>query len=565
MNHIIAAKKEAAAIIENAYKKAVAKGSLSDHPFGSFPIEIPRDAANGDLASSFAMQAARALHKSPRDIGAAICENIELAGSSFSSCETAGAGFINFRLGEKWMGAVLSSILREGDDFAKTQNPEHPEKIIVEFVSANPTGPMHMGNARGGVLGDLIAQTLALSGNDVSREFLINDAGNQISLFGKSLEARYLQIFLGEDKVPFPEDGYHGEDVKDLARAFADEFGDRFVSSDEAERCAFLSKFGLEKNIAKMKEDLGKYRIHYDRWFSETELHDSGYIEETIAILKDKGMTYEKDGALWLRTGDHGCEKDDVLRRANGFYTYFAADIAYHRDKLERRGFDRAINVWGADHHGHVKRLQTALDMLGLDGSNRLEIVLMQLVRLMRDGEVVRMSKRTGNAITLCDLLDEIDVDAARFFFNSRAADTHLEFDLDLAVRQDSDNPVYYVQYAHARIMSILKNLKAEGIETDLDEEPDFSLLSSEDELALIRELAKLPEEVRLAAEVREPSKIDKYVVSLAGSFHRFYTSCRIADAEENLRKARIALCLCTKKVIANALSIIGVTAPDHM
>ena len=424
---------------------------------------------------------------------------------------------------------------------------------------------MHMGNARGGALGDCLASVLDAAGYDVTREFYVNDAGNQIEKFGLSLEARYMQLILGEDAFPFPEDGYHGDDIRELAAAFREQYGDEYVQKTSEERRAALVPFGLERNLARMREDLARYGIHYDNWFFESTLHDSGYVRETIDLLTERGATYEKDGALWLRTTDFGCEKDDVLRRQNGFYTYFAADIAYHRDKLERRGFDRAINIWGADHHGHVARLKAALDALGLDGTHRLEIVLMQLVRLMRDGEVVRMSKRTGKAISLSDLLDEIPVDAARYFFNSRAADTHLEFDLDLAVRQDSDNPVYYVQYAHARIKSILKALTQDGISLDA-QKADLSLLQDPSELDLIRELARLPEEIRLAAESREPSRLNRYATQVASAFHHFYTACRIKDAgSDALRDARIVLIGCAATVIENALSTFGVTAPDHM
>lgn len=435
---------------------------------------------------------------------------------------------------------------------------------MVEFVSANPTGPMHMGNARGGVLGDSLAEVLERSGAQVTREFYVNDAGNQIDKFAQSLEARYFQLLDGEDSFPFPEDGYHGDDIRELARQFHDLHGDAYRQTPEAERRAELVKFGLEKNLAKMRADLEKYRISYDVWFFESSLHESGYVKETVDLLTQKGATYEKEGALWLRTSEHGCDKDDVLRRANGFYTYFAADIAYHRNKFEQRGFDRVVNIWGADHHGHVARLKAALDILGLDGTNRLEIVLMQLVRLMRDGEAVRMSKRTGKAITLADLLDEIPCDAARYFFNSRAADTHLEFDLGLAVRQDNENPVYYVQYAHARIKSILRNLERDGVRCAQD--PDLSLLKNPEELDLIRELARLPEEIRLAARDREPSRINRYVNNVAAAFHRFYTVSRIRDAETDaLRDARVFLIRCVATVIENGLSVFGVSAPDQM
>ncbi len=563
MNHVLNAKEQAQSLILKAYRQAAEEGLLPSHPFETAPVEIPKDVKNGDFASTFAMQAAKPLGMNPRKIAEAICEKAQLEGTIFSGLEIAGPGFLNLRLGHGYFENVLRDIQEEGKNYGRSQSGKK-EKIMVEFVSANPTGPMHMGNARGGVLGDSLAEVLSRAGNDVSREFYVNDAGNQIEKFAQSLEARYFQILDGEENVSFPEDGYHGDDIRELAKIFYEQHGDSYRNVSQKERHDALVQFGLEKNLAKMRRDLEKYRITYDTWFFESTLHDSGYVKETVDLLTQKGATYESEGALWLRTSDYGCEKDDVLRRANGFYTYFAADIAYHRNKFEQRGFDRVINIWGADHHGHVARLKAALDILGLDGSHRLEIVLMQLVRLMRDGEVVRMSKRTGKAITLSDLLDEISCDAARYFFNSRAADTHLEFDLGLAVREDNENPVYYVQYAHARVKSILRNLEQEGVQCS--ENPDLSLLKSEEELELIRELARLPEEIRLAARDREPSRINRYVNNVAAAFHRFYTVSRIRDAEtEALRDARVYLIRQVATVIENGLSVFGVTAPDKM
>ena len=563
MNHVLNAKEQAQSLILKAYRQAAEEGLLPSHPFETAPVEIPKDVKNGDFASTFAMQAAKPLGMNPRKIAEAICEKAQLEGTIFSGLEIAGPGFLNLRLGHGYFENVLRDIQEEGKNYGRSQSGKK-EKIMVEFVSANPTGPMHMGNARGGVLGDSLAEVLSRAGNDVSRELYVNDAGNQIEKFAQSLEARYFQILDGEENVPFPEDGYHGDDIRELAKIFYEQHGDSYRNVSQKERHDALVQFGLEKNLAKMRRDLEKYRITYDTWFFESTLHDSGYVKETVDLLTQKGATYESEGALWLRTSDYGCEKDDVLRRANGFYTYFAADIAYHRNKFEQRGFDRVINIWGADHHGHVARLKAALDILGLDGSHRLEIVLMQLVRLMRDGEVVRMSKRTGMAITLSDLLDEISCDAARYFFNSRAADTHLEFDLGLAVREDNENPVYYVQYAHARVKSILRNLEQEGVQCSAN--PDLSLLKSEEELELIRELARLPEEIRLAARDREPSRVNRYVNNVAAAFHRFYTVSRIRDAEtEALRDARVYLIRQVATVIENGLSVFGVTAPDKM
>ena len=448
-------------------------------------------------------------------------------------------------------------------------------------MSANPTGPMHMGNARGGVLGDTLASVLQKSGADVWREFYVNDAGNQIEKFAKSLEARYFQIIKGEDAVEFPEDGYHGDDIRELAQAFYEKEGDKYLDCDEKARHDALAQFGLSVNIPKMKTDLARYGIQYDQWFFESSLHESGYVADTVAALTEQGYTYEKDGALWLKTSeilaarlraegksDEAIEKlglkDDVLRRANGFYTYFAADIAYHRNKFAVRGFDKVINIWGADHHGHVARLKGAMDALGLDGQHRLDIVLMQLVKLVRDGEVVRMSKRTGKAISLTDLLDEIPVDACRYFFNAKP-ETQMEFDLGLAVREDSENPVYYVQYAHARICTLLKNLAAEGYAVPKAAEADLSVLTGEEEKALIKQLAQYPAVVLLAARDYDPSFINRYLSELAAAFHKFYNACRIKGEAENVLLARLKLADTARAVLKNGMTLIGCSAPEKM
>ena len=578
MNLIQAAKDSANAILQAAYQKAAEKGQLPAGAALTGTVEIPKDITNGDFAANHAMVGARALRMAPRKIADTLIENADLAGSWFASLEAAGPGFLNFRLAESWFGDVLKTIVAEGGDYGRTDDGQG-RTVMVEFVSANPTGPMHMGNARGGVLGDALASVLDFAGWKVSREFYVNDAGNQIEKFASSIDARYAQLILGEDAVVFPEDGYHGDDIRELAAAFRAEKGDGYLDKDVAERHAAMAAFGLERNIPKMKTDLQRYGIEYDRWFFESELHESGYVADSIRLLTERGYTYEKDGALWLATsrilgdklraqGKSEAEieklelKDDVLRRANGFYTYFAADIAYHRNKLEKRGFDKAINVWGADHHGHVARLKGALDALGLDGEHRLDIVLMQLVKLTRNGEVVRMSKRTGKAISLTDLLDEIPVDAARYFFNSRP-ESPVEFDLELAVRQDSENPVYYVQYAHARICSLLDTLAAEG--HPVPETANTALLTEAAERELIRQLAAFPEELRQAALSYDPSRVNKYVTELAARFHRFYTACRLKGAEDEVLAARLLLCDCTRRVLAVALSLIGVTAPEKM
>ena len=580
-NMIQAARQQVAQLTQAAYEKAAAAGLLPQGAEVKATIEIPKDTAHGDYASSFAMAGAKALHKAPRVIAQTIVDNLELEGSFFSKVEIAGPGFLNFTLGPKWYGDVLSAVETQGTAYGSGDDGKG-QKVMVEFVSANPTGPMHMGNARGGVLGDTLANILARDGYDTWKEFYVNDAGNQIHKFAVSINARYMQLIMGEENFPFPEEGYHGEDIKELARAIYDAHGDSWKDLPEEERLDKMAQYGLKVNIPKMQEDLKKYGIVYDQWFFESELHSSGYVAETVQMLTDKGWTYEKDGALWLNTTallkqkfmaegktqeqvDKLDLKDDVLRRANGFYTYFAADIAYHRNKFEKRGFDKVINVWGADHHGHVARLQAALDGLGLDGSHRLIIVLMQLVNLLQDGKPVRMSKRSGKAIALHDLLDEVSVDAARFFFNSRNASSPVDFDLDLAVREDSENPVYYVQYAHARICSLIARLAEEGETVPTAEALDAASVTAPEELALVKALAQYPEELHLAARDYDPSRINRYLAALAGDFHRFYNACRIKGEEPAVLRARLKLADSVRAVLANGLGLLGVSAPEKM
>ena len=580
MNMIQNAKDQVLDLTVSAYQKAAAEGLLPQDAAVTPSVEIPKDTANGDYTTTFCLAAAKALKKNPRQVAQILMDHMDLSGSYFTSVEMAGPGFLNFRLGDRWFRDTVACVEQEGAAYG-CNDALKGQKIMVEFVSANPTGPMHMGNARGGVLGDTLASVLQKSGANVWREFYVNDAGNQIEKFAKSLEARYLQIIKGEDAVEFPEDGYHGDDIRELARAFYDREGEKYLDCDQKTRHDALARFGLDNNIPKMQRDLARYGITYDQWFFESSLHESGYVADSVQALTDLGYTYEKDGALWLNTSrilaenlkkagksDADIEKlglkDDVLRRANGFYTYFAADIAYHRNKFAVRGFDKVINVWGADHHGHVARLKGAMDALGLDGEHRLDIVLMQLVKLVRDGEVVRMSKRTGKAISLTDLLDEIPVDACRYFFNAKP-ETQMEFDLGLAVREDSENPVYYVQYAHARICTLLKALEAEGYTVPAAGEVDFSLLSGEAEQALIKKIAAYSQVVRLAARDYDPSHINRYLTELAGDFHRFYTACRIKGEERPVLLARLKLADTARSVLKNAMTLIGCTAPEKM
>ena len=580
MNMIESAKEQVRQLTQRAYRACVEAGTLPGGIETVPAVEIPKDTANGDYTTTFCLAAAKAMKMNPRQVAQTLIDSMALEDSYFTAVELAGPGFLNFRLGGKWYADTVSVIEAEGEKYGENDTLAG-KKYMVEFVSANPTGPMHMGNARGGVLGDTLASVLQKSGADVWREFYVNDAGNQIEKFAKSLEARYFQIIKGEDAVEFPEDGYHGDDIRELAQAFYEKEGDKYLDCDEKARHDALAQFGLSVNIPKMKTDLARYGIQYDQWFFESSLHESGYVADTVAALTEKGYTYKKDGALWLKTSeilaarlrtegksDEAIEKlglkDDVLRRANGFYTYFAADIAYHRNKFAVRGFDKVINIWGADHHGHVARLKGAMDALGLDGQHRLDIVLMQLVKLVRDGEVVRMSKRTGKAISLTDLLDEIPVDACRYFFNAKP-ETQMEFDLGLAVREDSENPVYYVQYAHARICTLLKNLAAEGYAVPKAAEADLSVLTGEEEKALIKQLAQYPAVVLLAARDYDPSFINRYLSELAAAFHKFYNACRIKGEAENVLLARLKLADTARAVLKNGMTLIGCSAPEKM
>lgn len=580
MNMIQSAKDQIVELTQKAYAAAVQEKLLPEGVATVPAVEIPKDAANGDYTTTFCLAASKALHKNPREVANILTSHMQLDGTYFTSVEIAGPGFLNFRLGGKWYADVIAAVESEGRNFGRGEGLKG-KKYMVEFVSANPTGPMHMGNARGGVLGDTLAEVLDWSGADVWREFYVNDFGNQIDKFAKSIEARYIQLIKGEDAVEFPEDGYHGDDIRELAEAYRAENGDGLLDADEQTRRDTLANFGLAYNIPKMKADLKRYGIEFDEWFFESSLHNSGLVAKVMDELTKLGWTYEKEGALWLRTADITREqlrksgkkdeeidkldlKDDVLRRANGFYTYFAGDIAYHYNKFAIRGFDKVINIWGADHHGHVARLKGAMDALGLNGTERLDIVLMQLVKLVRDGEVVRMSKRTGKTISLSDLLDEIPVDACRYFFNAKP-ETQMEFDLGLAVREDSENPVYYIQYAHARICSLLKALAEEGYTAPRAADVDIALAQSEQEKALIKEISLFSEEIRMAGRDYDPSYINRYLVRLAAAFHRFYNACRIKGEADDIIAVRLKLAEATKQVLSNGLGILGLGAPEKM
>lgn len=549
--------------LDEAMNRAREAGTISFETIPDYIIEEPREKEHGDFAANAAMLLARQAKKPPRVIADAIIGQLDTEGTYIESAETAGAGFINFRLNPAYIRRVLSVIENEKENFGRVTLGKG-QKVMVEFVSANPTGPMHMGNARGGALGDCLASVLDWAGYDVTREFYVNDAGNQIEKFGNSLEVRYIQALRGEDAAEFPEDGYHGDDIRQRAQAYIDLHGDSLLALDSESRKKALVEFALEKNIDDLKKDLETYRIFYDVWFRESVLHENGEARKVVDELIKLGHAYEKDGAVWFRATDFGEEKDEVLVRQNGFLTYYAVDIAYHKNKFIDRGFDTVINIWGADHHGHVARLKAALSALGID-PNRLEIILMQLVRLVSGGEVVRMSKRTGKSITLKDLLEEVSIDAARFFFNMRQANSHFDFDLDLAVEQSNENPVFYVQYAHARICSILRLMKEQGIVLKSIAEVNTELLSAPQEIALMKQLAELPETIRHAAQLREPSLITRYAMDLAAAFHGFYAACKVNSEDKALTDARLKLADSTRIALANALTLMSISAPEHM
>lgn len=547
--------------IENAVKSAIENGDLPQADTPKFIIEKPADKKNGDFSSNIAMAGARAFHAAPRMIAEAIVKNFSLDGGYIDRCEIAGPGFINFYLSDKYYSDVLKDIVASGDSYGRSDYGEG-KRILVEFVSANPTGPMHIGNARGGAIGDCLASVLDAAGYDVQREFYVNDAGNQIEKFATSLEVRYLQE-CGKD-VELPEDAYHGEDITVHARNFFSEVGDKYAECDSQERRDALVAYALPKNIAGLEADLGKYRIKYDKWFRESTLHKDGSVQKVIKALKERGVTYEQDGALWFKASEFGNDKDIVLIRANGIPTYIVPDIAYHYNKLVTRGYDKAIDVLGADHHGYIPRMKAALTALGLD-ADRLDIVIMQMVRLVRNGETIKLSKRSGKAITLNTLLEEIPIDAARFFFNLREPNSHFDFDLELAAKQSSENPVYYVQYAHARICSIIKKAAEEGIEVVTPSAEALNRLNSDEERDLISHLAGLTDEIIDAAKNYDPAKITHYVIDLATLFHKFYNAHRVVSDDKELTEARLFLCTAVKNTIKNILVMLKVDVPEAM
>ena len=560
-NPIFDAKNQCREILLAALDRCIVEGTLPQAEAPEFSVEIPGDSSHGDFAANLAMVSARAFHKAPRMIAEALANAAELTGTAFQKLEVAGPGFLNFTLAPGWFAGVVESVLEEKENYGRTDFGGG-KRMLVEFVSANPTGPMHIGNARGGALGDGIASVLDWAGYRVDREFYVNDAGNQINKFGLSLDLRYQQLY--KDGIEMPEDSYHGQDIIDHAKNFAAIYGDKYMNVSEEERRKALVAYALPLNIEGLERDLAKYRIHYDRWFRESTLHADGSVMKVVELLKEKGHTYEAEGATWFKATEFGADKDFVLVRSNGVPTYVVPDIAYHYGKLVTRGYDKAIDVLGADHHGYVPRLKAALQALGVD-PDRLDVVLMQMVRLIRDGEVVKASKRSGKAITLVTLLDEVPIDAARFYFNLREANSQFDFDLDLAVEQSSQNPVYYVQYAHARICSILKKLAAEGVSPRKVTREELEALSTAEEIALIRHIARFPAEIIEAAKAYDPAKMTRYALDLATLFHKFYTACKVYGEDESLMQARLALCMAARSALENVLSILKIDAPETM
>lgn len=547
--------------ILDALGRAVANGELPAEPLPAFNIEKPANSANGDFSSNIALAGAKAFKKAPRMIAQSIADNIDLEGTLFEKVEIAGPGFLNFYLSQRYYSEIVKDVITRGEDYGAS-NFGKGKKVLVEFVSANPTGPMHIGNARGGAIGDCLAAVLEKAGYNVSREFYVNDAGNQIEKFATSLEVRYLQLY--KDGIEMPEDAYKGADITEHAKSFAAEYGDKYVEAESGERRKALVDFALPKNIAGLERDLLQYRIKYDNWFKESTLHADGSVAKIIEKFKELGVTYEQDGALWFKASEFGNDKDVVLIRANGIPTYIVPDIAYHYNKLVTRGYDKAVDVLGADHHGYVPRMKAALSALGID-ENRLDCVIMQMVRLVRDGETIKLSKRSGKAITLTTLLDEIPIDAARFFFNLREPNSHFDFDLDLAAQETSQNPVYYVQYAHARICSILKKAQSSGITLRTPTDEELDLLNSPEETELIRHLSSLTDEVITAAKTYDPARTTHFVIELATLFHKFYNAQRVIADDEGLMQARLYLCVAVKDTIKNILTMLKISAPESM
>lgn len=546
--------------LKEEIKAAVIKANLAtEEQIPEVILEIPKEKAHGDYSTNMAMQLARVAKKAPKTIAEALIEHFDSSKASIEKMEVAGPGFINFYMNNSYLTDLIPAILEAGVKYGET-NVGQNQKVQVEFVSANPTGDLHLGHARGAAVGDSLCNILAKSGYDVSREYYINDAGNQINNLALSVEARYFQA-LGLEKE-MPQDGYHGEDIVGIGKRLAEEFGDSYVHSDEKERFNFFREYGLKYEMEKLKQDLEDFRVSFDVWYSETSLYHNGKIETALQKLRDNGHIYEEEGATWLRSMPFGDDKDRVLIKQDGSFTYLTPDIAYHKDKLER-GFEKLINIWGADHHGYIPRMKAAIQALGYN-QDALEVEIIQLVHLYKNGEKMKMSKRTGKAVTMRDLVEEVGLDATRYFFAMRSADTHLDFDLDLAVSQSNENPVYYAQYAHARIASILRQANEQGL--NVNPNSDFSFIQSEKEIDVLKKLGEFPQAVGEAAQKRMPHRITNYIYDLAATFHSFYNAEKVLDMENKERTvARLSLIQAVQTTLKNALALIGVSAPEKM
>ncbi|HJV45754.1 MAG TPA: arginine--tRNA ligase [Bacillota bacterium] len=547
------------AVIEEIKQAVVRAGLAQYEQIPNFVLEIPKEKAHGDYATNIAMQLTKIARKAPRQIAEAMLEQFQADKVHVSKVEIAGPGFINFFMDNSYLTDIISQIIQSGVDYGRTTSGQGTN-IQVEFVSANPTGSLHLGHARGAAVGDALCNVLDLAGYNVSREYYINDAGNQIANLAKSIEARYFQA-LGQDSS-MPEDGYHGQDIVGFGQELAKEAGDRYVSMSEEERFQFFREYGLDKELAKLKHDLKDFGVEFNVWFSETSLYKSGAVEEIIGKLRERGYIFEQDGATWLRSTDFGDDKDRVLIKNDGSYTYLTPDIAYHENKYDR-GFDRLINIWGADHHGYIPRMKAAMQALG-HRPDQLDVIINQMVSLYQGGEKVKMSKRTGKAVTMRDLMEEVGTDAVRYFFTMRSSDAHLDFDMDLAVSKSNENPVFYVQYAYARICSIFRKAEEEGLDWNQDK-ANLGLLDSEKELELLKKIGLFPEEINLAAEQYAPHRMVRYTHELATLFHSFYNAEHVVTENKELSVARLQLLKAVQITLGNALRVIGVSAPEKM
>ncbi len=543
--------------IENAAKEAIKEGVFPEAQLPKIILEVPPKKELGDFATNVAMQSAKAFHMNPRMIAQELQKRIQ--GDWLDHIEIAGPGFINFYLKSNVLYDGLAAIIARGEGFGQLPQKDMAP-VQVEYVSANPTGPLHVGHGRGAAAGSALVNVMRAAGYPVTSEYYINDAGNQINNLARSVNHRYLELLGKADKKDFPEDGYHGADIIDTANRIIKKDGSKYLDMSEEERMGIFKELALQEKLAALKEDLAAFNCEFDVWYSERTLHPDK-VKAACQQLQDNGKIYEQEGALWLKSTDYGDDKDRVVIRDNGVPTYLAADIAYHKDKYDR-GFGRIINIWGADHHGYICRVKAAMSALGYD-AGKLDVLLLQMVRLLRGGKLVKLSKRTGQTVTLAELIEEVGTDAARYFFIMRSMDSQLDFDLDLAKSKSNENPVYYIQYAHARICSIFRQAEENGLK--VGEAPELSLLQDDTEVAIINKLQEYEEEIQRAAAEYAPQRIARYAYELAGCFHSFYNQCRILGVDEKLAEARLALVTVTAHTIRHALGILGVSAPEKM